>query len=125
MTPAKQRPNKGVLHGVAPVGARFAARRRFKPAARIPSLLKQAHALGSLLQQAWCRSAGIHPRVRWRLQHRAAHPPNKGVLHGVARHVASPQGFVSVAEGCLRGLIANTFVRTRWCYNAHILITMQ
>jgi hypothetical protein len=40
--------------------------------------------LGSLLQQAWCRSAGIHPRVRWRLQNDASHPEHTGVMHSVA-----------------------------------------
>jgi hypothetical protein len=64
----------GVMHGFAPVGARSAARRRFKPAATIPSLLQQAAQPISLLKQAWYGSAGIHPRVRWRLQNHASHP---------------------------------------------------
>jgi hypothetical protein len=48
------------------------ARRRFKPAARAPSLLKQPNALGSLLQQAWRLSAGIHPRAPGGRGHRLA-----------------------------------------------------
>jgi hypothetical protein len=39
------------------------ARRRLKPAADLPCLLKQADEVNRLLQQAWRRSVGIHPRT--------------------------------------------------------------
>src|SRR6266540_5509030 len=45
------------------MGVCVSPRHRLKPAATMPSLLQQAEALGSLLQQAWRLSVGIHPHL--------------------------------------------------------------
>ena len=73
------------------------ARRRLKPTAHTPSLLKQAPPCVSPLQQAWCARVRIHP-LPFRRAQDAASPADRGCDATFCRQAAQA-AFVVYAAG--------------------------